>query len=132
MNMREEIKLKDYLKGKRNYSVNMAEDYVSWKDEYHKIVYRNDVPYVQIRELLSLSEIRRMVQAINEKDNKQNLKGQFVTINGNSYYIIGIGGESIKASKNGDEAEFFRYVGSRRKNIESQELLEKLYSICEE
>ena len=128
MHVKEEIKLSEYMRDKRNVHPNFAEDYVSWKDECYRLVYKDEVPYVQIREILKLSEITKMVRKINEFNNKRNLKGNTFTINGNMYYIEGIGGEAIKASKNGAPAKFYRYTGPR--NIEGQELLEVLYNHC--
>lgn len=126
------ISLKEYLKDKRNYSVNMTEDYVTWKDECYNIIYKDDIPYVEIRKALALSQMKEMVKTINNRKIKPILKGKFITIRNNSYHIIGIGGEAIKASKNGEEPEFFRYVGTRSKNLEAQELLQVLYDLSKE
>lgn len=127
----QEIKLSDYIKNKRNFQVNILEDYITWKDECHRIIVKDNTPYVLIREPLSLSEMKTMVEKINKAENKKSLKGNLLVIKGNTYYIEGIGGEAIKASKNGEKVDFYRYVGTTGKNIEAQELLEKLYSLCE-
>lgn len=129
MKIKEEIKLSEYLSDKRNYRVNLLEDYVQWKNEAHKIVYKEDVPYVQIKELLKISQIKNMVKTVIKPKNKSTLKNMFFDINGNNYIIDGIGGESIKVIKNGNmEPEFLRYIGTNIKNIEAQELLEEMFN----
>ena len=129
MEIKEEIKLSEYLSDKRNYRVNLLEDYVQWKNEAHKIVYKKDIPYVQIREILKLSEIKEMVKTVIKPENKSTLKNMLFVVNGNNYIIDGIGGESIKVIKNGNmEPVFLRYIGTNIKNIEAQELLEEMYN----
>ena len=120
------IPLLDFKKGKRNVFVDFVQNIVSWKDETYPIDFinigGNKYPYVVIRNIRPMSEIRPLIKTVNF--HKDDLKRVEYEVNGHVYFVVGIGSVAIKAIKDdAEEPEFFRFLST-----EGQELLDELMS----
>lgn len=120
--------LKDYKKGKREVFVDWNKNIVTWNKERYPIKFINvggeNIPYVNIEEIKPRSEIKHLINTVNNKDIKKKLKFVEYELNSDTYYVTGIGKDAIKAFKNGEtRPKFYNYF-----SIEGQRLLEKMAS----
>ena len=129
------IPLLDFKKGKRQVFVDFVENIVKWKDETYPIdfieIEGNRYPYVIMRNIKPLSEIKPLIKAVNF--HKEDLKRVEYEVNGHVYFVVGIGPIAIQAIKDdAEEPEFFRFLSTEGQvllnelmdNLKGQQLLE--------
>ena len=124
----ETITLQRFKRNKRKVFVDFVNGVVNWKDETYRLTYKNvggkKYPYVVIKAIKPMSEIKQEIATVNNEKNKEELKWVEYEVNGNVYYVVGIGPNAIKAIKNDDdEPKFFNYL-----TTEGQYLLKELIS----
>lgn len=122
------MELQKFRKNKRKVFVDFVNGLVKWKNDTYKLKYikvgEKNYPYVVIEAIKPLSEILMEIESVNHEDNKEELKFVEYEVNGNLYYVVGIGPVAIKAIKNDDEEpDFFYYT-----TTEGQYLLDELVS----
>ena len=127
--MKRLMELKVFKKGKREVYVDFVNGLVKWGKMDYKLSYievnGKKYPYVVIEDIKPLSKIRPIIKSVNE--NKRELKYCEYESTGNTYYVTGIGGKSIKAYKNNNvQEEYFFY-----NTTEGQRLLNELLSSLE-
>lgn len=116
------IELEKYKRDKRNVFVDLENRFVKWNKNEHKITYVNvggtDYPYVIIENIRPWSEIKHLVDQINER--KDDLKFVEYEMKSHDYFVIGIGKDAIKVVKDYDKEnpEYLRYS-----TTDGQELL---------
>lgn len=114
-----QINLKDFKKDKRNVFVDFINGLVKWKNETYKLTYVNvggkNYPYVILKNIMPLSSLKEKIRMICNK--KEELKWTEYEIYDDSYYITGIGPESIKASKNDENEKYYRYTTEEGQKI---------------
>ena len=120
--------LKDYKKGKREVFVDWNKNIVTWNEERYHIRFINvggeNIPYVDIEEVKSRSEIKHLINTVNKRENKKQLKFVEYELNSDTYYVTGIGKDAIKALKNNEtRPKFYNYF-----SLEGQQLLKKIAS----
>ena len=122
--MAKKISLEDFVKGKRNYMIDVVNECIVWKKNSYRIVDDNGKLFVVYRELKPLSEIKEDVLTLNKHLVKKEIKFNTYKVFRDEYLITGIGGVAFKVSKNGRDEDWVRYM-----TIEGQELLEKIMEV---
>ena len=120
------VELKEWKKDKRNFFVDFPNGLVRWRNQTYKLTYvkvnGKTYPYVVVKEVKPMSRIRNEIKSINRKKNE--LKFTEYEVNGDVYFVIGIGKDAIQAHKNNSKIpEYFRY-----ETTTGQYLLRKLVS----
>ena len=119
INNKKQIPLKEFKKDKRQVFVDFINGLVKWKNKTYKLTYVNvggkNYPYVIIKNKIPLSKLRKKIELICNK--KEELKWTEYEIYNDSYYITGIGPESIKASKNNEKEKYYRYTTEEGQRI---------------
>lgn len=104
--------LTKFKQNKRNVYVDFVKNIVRWGKQTYKLTFikvgDKRYPYVIIKNIEPLTKIKPLIRAINL--NKNDLKWTEYEVNGDVYYVVGIGNLSIKAFKNDEEEpEYFFY-----------------------
>lgn len=119
------IPLSVWKKNKREVFVDFTKNIVKWKNKKYSIKFVKEecgrtIPCVETG-IKSYKEIKDLIVLANKE--KEKLKRNEYIVNGDIYFVTGIGGMAIKAYKNySKEAEFFNFLNS----LEGQKLLEKI------
>lgn len=110
--MKRLMELQIFKKNKRQVYVDFVNNFVKWGKMNYKLTYIDvggkKYPYVVIQDIKPMGEIQPLINGVVK--NKDKLKFAEYECNGNTYYVTGIGGKSIRAYKNNNiREEFFFY-----------------------
>lgn len=110
------VELSKWKEDKRNVFVNFKNGFVRWRNQTYKLTYikvdGKAYPYVVVRRIKPLSKIRNEIKTINQRKNE--LKFTEYEVNGDMYFVIGIGSDAIRAYKNNSSnPEYLRYGTTR-------------------
>lgn len=123
MNDIKQIPLESFKKDKRQVFVDFVNGIVRWKKRKYDLTYINvggkHYPYVVLRNIIPLSKLESKINTVCTQ--KDDLKWTEYQVKDDYYYVSGIGPEAIKASKNGEPEEYYRY-----EEEEGQKLLQEL------